>query len=98
MMPNCRRGPPQRQPIKSGSQSFQIGNYVILGNDVPENEYRPTFTSLCIKTGSEARRIFDALSEGGEIETPLSDVAWSSAFGSCTDRFGAPWLLLALDR
>jgi PhnB protein len=77
---------------------LQIGNYVILGNDVPENEYRPTFTSLCIKTGSEARRIFDALSEGGEIETPLSDVAWSSAFGICTDRFGAPWLLLALDK
>lgn len=74
---------------------LQIGNYVILGNDVPENEYRPMrgfHIALHVKTGSEARRIFDALSGGGEIETPLSDVAWSSAFGICTDRFGAPWL------
>ena len=80
---------------------LQIGNCAILGNDVPENEYQPMrgfHISLHVNTGSEAKRIFDALSEGGKIETPLSEVAWSSAFGICTDQFGIPWLILALDK
>jgi PhnB protein len=54
--------------------------------------------ALHVKSSAETRRIFDALSEGGKIETPLSDVAWSSAFGILTDRFETPWLILALDK
>jgi PhnB protein len=80
---------------------LQIGQHAILGNDVPQNEYRPMrgfHISLHVETVREARRIFEALSEGGEIETPLSEVAWSSAFGICTDRFGTPWLILSLDK
>ena len=80
---------------------LQIGNYAILGNDVPENQYRLMrgfHIALHVRAGSEARRIFYALSEGGQVETPLSEVAWSSVFGICTDRFGTPWLVLALDK
>lgn len=80
---------------------LRIGDYAILGNDVLENEYAPMRgfqVALHVKTGSEVKRIFDALSQDGQIETPLSEVAWSSAFGICTDRFGTPWLILALDK
>lgn len=80
---------------------LQVGNYAIFGNDVPQNEYQTMqgfHIALHTKTGPEATRIFNALSEGGEIETPLSEVAWSSAFGICTDRFGVPWLIRALDK
>ena len=80
---------------------IQIGNYAILGNDVPDNEYRPMrgfHIALHLRAGAEAKRIFNTLAEGGEIETSLSEVAWSSAFGICTDRFGVPWLILALDK
>ena len=80
---------------------LQIGNNAILGNDVPETEYRPMQgfnIALHLKTAAEVRRIFDAFSQGGQIVTPLSDVAWSSAFGIVTDRFGTPWLILAMDK
>ena len=80
---------------------LQVGDYAILGNDVPEGEYRPMQgfnIALHLKTATEARHIFEAFSEGGRIVTPLSDVAWSSAFGIVTDRFGTPWLILALDK
>lgn len=88
-------------PDKIRFAEIKVGEYAILGNDVPDDEYEPMrgfHISLHVKTGSEAKRIFDALSEGGEIETPLSEVAWSSSFGICRDRFGVPWLILALDK
>lgn len=80
---------------------LQVGDYAILGNDVPQAEYRPMqgfSISLHVQTADEARRIFRTFSEGGHIVTPLSDVAWSSAFGIVRDRFGTPWLILALDK
>jgi PhnB protein len=80
---------------------LQVGDFAILGNDVPVAEFRPMQgfnIALHLKTATEARRIFNAFSEGGQIVTPLSEVAWSSAFGIVTDRFGTPWLILALDK
>jgi PhnB protein len=80
---------------------LQVGDFAILGNDVPVAEFRPMqgfHIALHLKTATEARRIFNAFSEGGQIVTPLSEVAWSSAFGIVTDRFGTPWLILALDK
>ncbi len=80
---------------------LQVDDFAILGNDVPQKEVVPMqgfHIALHLTTGDEARRVFEALSEGGLVETPLSEVAWSSAFGTLTDRFGTPWLILAMDR
>jgi PhnB protein len=80
---------------------LKLGGYAILGNDVPVQDYKPAQgfnIALHVKTAGEARRIFNALSDGGSVVTPLSEVAWSSAFGIVTDRFGVPWLILALDK
>ena len=80
---------------------LKVGGYAILGNDVPAHDYKPAQgfnIALHVKTALEVRRIFNALSDGGRVVTPLSAVAWSSAFGIVTDRFGTPWLVLALDK
>ena len=80
---------------------LQVGDFAILGNDVPQEEAVPMrgfHIALQLKTGQEARRVFDALSDGGEVETPLSEVAWSSAFGTVTDRFGTPCLILEREK
>jgi PhnB protein len=80
---------------------LKIGDYAILGNDVPEEDYKPMEgfnLALHVETGDEARRIFNAFAEGGQIDTPLTEVAWSSGFGIVRDRFGVPWLILALDK
>ena len=80
---------------------LKVGDFAILGNDVPDNEYVPMqgfHIALHVETGAEARRIFDAFSEGGQVETALCEVAWSSAFGILTDQLGTPWLILAKDK
>jgi PhnB protein len=44
---------------------------------------------------AEAKRVFEALAEGGEITLPIAETSWSPAFGMCIDRFGTPWMISA---
>jgi PhnB protein len=78
---------------------IQIGDYAILGNDLKEEDFKPMQgfnISIHTKSVGEAENIFNGLAEGGKIETPLTEVEWSPAFGLVNDKFGVPWLILAL--
>ena len=44
---------------------------------------------------AEAKRILDALAEGGQVQQPLSETFFSPAFGMCIDKFGTPWMIMA---
>lgn len=75
------------------------GGGALLGNDVPAHRYVPMqgfSVALHLASAAEAERIFSGLSEGGEVSTPLSRVEWADRFGMLRDRFGTPWLILAL--
>ena len=41
----------------------------------------------------ETKRLFDALSEGGTVSMPLSDMFWGAYFGAFTDKYGINWML-----
>ena len=78
---------------------LRVGDWALLGNDLPADFYkalRGFSIALHLESVSEARRVFSALAERGQITVPLGEVAWSPCFGLVTDRFGVPWLILAL--
>jgi PhnB protein len=39
----------------------------------------------------ELKRIFNALSEGGEVDMELQETFWSGLYGMVTDKFGIAW-------
>jgi PhnB protein len=41
----------------------------------------------------EARRVFDAFADGGEVQMPMGETFWSPLFGTCIDRFGINWMV-----
>jgi PhnB protein len=41
----------------------------------------------------EARRVFQALAEGGKITMPFQKTFWAEEFGMLIDRFGTPWIV-----
>ncbi len=43
-------------------------------------------------TLGEARRLYEALSDGGTVKMPLQQMFWGAHFGSLTDRFGIHWM------
>ena len=51
------------------------------------------YIHLETESAEEAEGLFDALSDGGEIEMPLADTGWAEKFGMCTDKFGVQWMM-----
>lgn len=51
------------------------------------------YISLHPDTRAEADRLFAALSEGGTVESEMSEEFWGDYFGSFKDRFGVQWMI-----
>lgn len=49
--------------------------------------------TICLATDDtgQAKRMFEALAEGGRIGMPLQETFFSPAYGSLTDKFGVPF-------
>jgi PhnB protein len=45
----------------------------------------------------DAKRVFEALAEGGTVTQALEPTFFSAGFGMCVDRFGTPWMIVAPD-
>jgi PhnB protein len=76
-----------------------LGGHILMGSDAPESmgfrvQHGNTMhLNLEPDTKEEAQRLFDALSEGGNISMPLQDMFWGAYFGSCTDKYGINWMV-----
>ena len=70
---------------------------LLMGSDDPESEGAHRVQGMQVNVSvsglDEAKRVFDALADGGETHAPLGPTSFAAAFGMCTDRFGTPWLL-----
>lgn len=72
------------------------GGRSLMASDVMGQPYegmKGFALSLGYDDVAEARRVFDALSEGGQVQMPLDKTFWAEAFGMLTDRFGTPWMV-----
>ncbi len=72
---------------------------LLIANDVPEmlgqvNE-RENRSKILVSTESkeEADRIFQGLSDGGEVEGPIGESPWGSYAGMFRDRYGIEWII-----
>ena len=79
--------------------ALPIGKNVLMANDVPEfmgrtneNENRSKI-SISAESKEEADKLFNGLSQGGEIEMPIADSPWGSYFGMFRDKFGIEWMV-----
>ena len=49
--------------------------------------------SLVYPNVADAKRVFDALADGGRVTMPLQKTFWAETFGMLVDRFGTPWMV-----
>jgi PhnB protein len=50
--------------------------------------------ALGAKDEAQARKLFGALAEGGQVRQPLVKTFFSPAFGMLADRFGVGWMVM----
>lgn len=70
------------------------GNIVFYGADsLPGQDQAPSGFHIAINTrdSEQAKRIFQALSEGGTVQMPIQKTFWAALFGVVVDRFGVSW-------
>ena len=76
--------------------SITVGGLVLMGGDaVPLAYEQPKGFSLSLQMSStaDAERIFEELSQDGNVVLALEKTFWAARFGMVVDRFGIPWLI-----
>jgi PhnB protein len=76
--------------------SLKLGDTVVMASDAPPGTYKePSGISVALGLNDPAKgeQIFNALSDGGQVQMPYQPTFWAAGFGMCVDRFGIPWMI-----
>ena len=77
---------------------FRIGDAQVMASD-GNCTGKPSFQgfSLTFNAADEAdaKRRFNALAEGGQVNMPLGETFFAKSFGMVADRFGLNWMVIA---
>ena len=76
-----------------GKDNVLMGTDILesLGGNVTQgNNFN---ISIFAESREETERLFNGLSAGGKILTPLADAFWGDYFGWCRDRYGVSWMV-----
>jgi PhnB protein len=104
MLLRFKEAPEPHQPgmIPPGAENkvmhaaFRIGDSTVLASD-GHCKGKPNFQgvalSLTVADEAAAERAFAALSDGGQVQAPLSKTFFSPRFGMVADRFGVTWMV-----
>jgi PhnB protein len=68
----------------------------LMGSDSTRKEpFGQSFITISLGGTDEARlrEVFDKLSDGGEVTSPLKKEFWGDTFGTVTDKFGVEWMV-----
>ena len=95
--PDAAMKPPPGYEEKIMNAAFRIGDTQLMADDGMGNETKAEFKGMAlvieVADDAEAKRVFTALGEGGNVTMPLAKTFWSSSFGMLTDKFGVPWMV-----
>lgn len=96
--PEVLKNMPGVDPASVMHSAVKIGDGWLYASDDPSGD-TPAMAgnsiSVSFATEGEARRIFEALSSGGEVRMPFEPTFFSPGFGAFTDRYGTRWMIMA---
>jgi PhnB protein len=76
---------------------MKIGETSVMASD-GRNSGKPNFDGFSLsvdaKSDAEAKTMFDALSDGGQVVMPVGPTFFASSFGMVRDRFGVHWMVI----
>ena len=74
---------------------LELASTVLMGADIPKAEpMRSAYLSLSVDTEQEAERIYDVLTQGGQVFMKMEQTPFANRFAMFRDRFGTSWMVL----
>jgi PhnB protein len=76
--------------------SLRVGETEVMASDghcAGKPSFQGFSLSIDVRDEAEADRLFAALSEGGQVQMPLTKTFFAARFGMVTDRFGVGWMI-----
>ena len=93
---DCKPAPGTENKIMHAA--LRIGDTTVMATD-GNNQGKPNFQGISLSltaiNDAQAQKLFAALSDGGQVQMPLTKMFFSSNFGMVTDRFGVSWMIVA---
>jgi PhnB protein len=87
--------PPGLNPNGIMHARFMLGDTAVMASDAPKAEpMRSAYLCLAVDSNEEAERIFNALTEGGEVFMPMGEQFFAHRFGQFRDKFGVNWMVI----
>jgi PhnB protein len=77
---------------------FRVGESQLMASDGmctgQPTKFDGISLSLSVKTVDLAKKYFNALAEGGQVQMPLTEAFFSPGFGLVADKFGVTWMVV----
>ena len=97
--PGCGEGGgPGPAPDMVMHAEFTVGETTVMASDgmgSGTTSFQGISLALSPSDEAEAKRLFNALANGGQVHMPLATTFFSKAFGMLADRFCVPLMLVA---
>lgn len=76
----------------------RIGDTAVMASDGMASG-KPNFQGFSLsvnaKDEADAKKLFDGLGEGGQVQMPLAKTFFAKSFGMVADKFGVGWMVIA---
>lgn len=94
---SCGGFDPAQVADKIMHASFEVAGTTVMASDGMA-QGKPNFAgfslSISARDEAEADRLFAALADGGQVQTPLGKTFFAKRFGMVADRFGVGWMVI----
>ena len=77
--------------------ALKIGDTTVFASDgrcTGTTSFQGFALSLDAKNEADAKRLFGALADGGQVQMPLTKTFFSPSFGMVADKFGVGWMVI----
>lgn len=101
-IPPSDEQPPMLESIKKMILHVELpitGNHILMGTDAPKEMgfslNKGNNMHICLEPESreEADRLFNELSENGNVTMPMADMFFGAYFGEFNDKYGINWMI-----
>ena len=97
--PDQHPGGVQPPPDAIMHACVRIGDSEVMASDGMSCTGQTSFSGFSLsyqaKDPADAKRRFDALAQGGQVQMPFGETFFAKAFGAVQDKFGVSWMVIA---